>query len=622
MGKNKKDESDLQITDTYSKYRKGISYLQQFNFFNDTDKCHRFFEGDQWRGVNVPSNSGVSLPVLNIIKPILLYKIGVVAQKGFAINYSATNYDDPNLQIKATKVCDLLNADAQRNWENLNLDTATWEIALDSGITGEKYAYFFPKISKHTEITQPAIISPVISIDDEGNEIIESYDEIPAIESEFERLDGIEMKQVDGTNILFGDENNPELQEQPYILLPYRDSVRNVIAEAEDNGIPKEELDLIIADTDYDYQAGDRAKDEVNTSGNNGKCNVIVHFKKIDNVVHFKKTTKFATVQDWTKTGMKLYPIAGFLWNGLKGSARGLGEVLYNIPNQIEINRTKARELMQIKTSGNILAYNKRAIPDPSPLMNGSNIIGLDDDDAREIASLIAYLKPPPMNSEVRESSATLMNQTRELAGAGDIALGAVNPEKASGAAILAVRDAAAVPLNGQGARFRKFIEDIARILIDIKNGYSPNGIDVVIEEEIQSGVDNFGNPIMETVEVIETIPAEIMEKIKLSIKVDVSPADPWSKYAEGQRLEGILKMLLERGKFDEIDFIESLPDDTILSKQNILERLRSKQQPAPPPLPPNMPPGQAPPGANPPQIPLEAIMAMAGQGAGAPPIM
>jgi hypothetical protein len=68
---------------------------------------------------------------------------------------------------------------------------------------------------------------------------------------------------------------------------------------------------------------------------------------------------------------------------------------------------------------------------------------------------------------------------TRELAGAGDTATGQVNPESASGRAILAVQQASQAPMTEQKESYKNFIEDIAKIDLEYLVVYSEDGVNM-----------------------------------------------------------------------------------------------------------------------------------------------
>ena len=72
-------------------------------------------------------------------------------------------------------------------------------------------------------------------------------------------------------------------------------------------------------------------------------------------------------------------------------------------------------------------------------------------------------MNPSTYNPDARNLTDEIRNVSQELAGASDAALGNIDPSKASGQAILAVRDAAQAPMSRQVAKFKQFVEDIGR---------------------------------------------------------------------------------------------------------------------------------------------------------------
>ena len=106
------------------------------------------------------------------------------------------------------------------------------------------------------------------------------------------------------------------------------------------------------------------------------------------------------------------------------------------------------------------------------------------------------------IRDSIPTDSCTVVNQliqlTRELSGSADIATGQINPERASGTAILAVRDAAALPLNEQSAHQKQFIEDIARIWLNMWIAYNPNGLVVTNQAIDESGNETVNEEIVD----------------------------------------------------------------------------------------------------------------------------
>ena len=182
--------------------------------------------------------------------------------------------------------------------------------------------------------------------------------------------------------------------------------------------------------------------------------------------------------------GISLYPIAHFNWEEKEGSARGEGEVRYLIPNQIEVNRTEVRRVLTVKYQAypqKVVDVNK--IANPSALDAVGATIRTNGQPVDDVHKVVGTIPPAQMSPDVVKLQEDLIQVTRDLAGAGDTATGSVNPEDASGRAILAVQQASQAPMTEQKESYKNFIEDIARIWLEYLVAYSENGIDM--EEKI-----------------------------------------------------------------------------------------------------------------------------------------
>lgn len=507
-------QNEDEFTKIWKQYERGIDYLTRHSTFAKADECYRFYNGDQWYGL---ITGGEKPSCYNIIRPIVDYKLSMVAQNGMSIHYSSMNYDEKYHQM--TSICDKLNRHAEKTWERLKLERIIWDIISDACISGDSFAYFY-------------------------------HDN-----------DEIAMNTIDGTNVFLSDEQETEIQNQKYILIAQRLFVENIKEQARANGISEDEISLIVSDTETSRQTGERAKTEVEADEDGGKCISVLKMWKVDGTVHIARSVKNVVYQpDTAIEGMKLYPIAHFAWNLEKGSARGIGEVYARIPNQIEINKSLARLVAGIKQ------YAFPHIVYDSAVLNKENVdrlsvvgsnIGVNANKLQRVSDTIQYLQPASINPMASDIVNRMISTTRELAGAGDAVTGQINPEQASGAAIIAVRDAAALPLNGQVAAFRQFVEDIARIWYDMWTAYHPNGMEIVTESEKEGEAPEK-----------EMISAEDLQKLKIDVKVDVSPSNPFSKFAQEQALQN----LFGRGAITFEEYVKALDDDASAPKAKLQE--------------------------------------------------
>lgn len=495
-------------TTIWQVYQRGVDFLTKRDLYQRVEDSYAFAQGDQWRGLQT---GGERMPQLNFLRPTMKYGVAMVAQNGMTINYSSMDYS-PNRQM-SVQLCEKLNQYAAQTWERIKLDKLSWDIIQRAYIAGDDFAYFYDDSTtgKHT----------------------------------------LKMEMLDNTNVLLADEQNEDIQSQPYILIVQRRYVADVKAEAKANGITKSDIDNIIPDDEDEKQLT-----EVDEVDNSLKCITILKLYKKDKKIYIVRSTKTVIYQkDMVIDGLSLYPIAKYSWQPEHGFARGLGDIYDKIPNQIEVNKGLARLAIAAKEfSFPHIVYDGDKIADES--VKDLSVIGsqikINGGGVGKVGDMVSYMQAANINPLAKDIITDLITQTRDLAGAGDAVTGQVNPEKASGAAIIAVRDAAALPLNQQVASYKQFVEDIAAIWIDMWRAYMVDGIDIMIDEQ----------PVH--------IPYEALQGIEVDIRIDVSPTNPYSKYAQEQGLTNLFQA--QAITFDE--FVEALDDDSSIPKQKLQEIL------------------------------------------------
>ena len=514
------DLEELKTTELYQLYEKGLNYMRMMNVFRDTDINYRMYNGNQWEGAKI---EGIEQAQYNFIETIVNYKISVIHNNEWAVHFSSDNYESKEYRKTADKTCKMLDKKASKVWENDKMNIKVREATYDSAINDEGVIYV-----DYNKETQDPI-----------NEVLNKND------------------------VQYGNEQNPDIQTQPYIIISQRVPVSRVIEIAKENEVPESDLNLIIGDTDTNEQAGEDAKLE-----KDDMCTVITKMWKENGTVWFEKGTKYLTIKEPTDSGLHLYPIAHFNWKRKKGSARGEGDLRYLIPNQLELNKTLARMLLSIKQC----AYSQKVanvskIANPSALNQVGGIIKTKDGmTVDDVSKIFTYIQPSSMSTDVSKLMSDLISITRDLKNAGDIATGGVNPEDASGKAILAVQQASQQPLNEQLISLKQFIEDIARIWLDMWTVYSEEGMK--LEEEITD--PNTNEKYYELIDV----PATVFESLKGVVKVDITPKSPYDKYARELSLENLLKAgYFNAQRVKELRYYaEALPDDSVMPKQDILE--------------------------------------------------
>lgn len=520
------EQEEIQITDVWRLYEQGRDYCRKINMYADTDKNYRFYNGNQWLGLKV---SGVEPVQLNFIKPIVKYKIGTINSNLWAINYSSQNFENKNFRAVAERTCELLNKKAAKVWEKDGLDMKARRICKDSAINDIGIMY----VTYDAEEQSPI------------NEIIAKND------------------------IYFGNENDGDIQRQPYILIKQRRSVAEIQELARKEGVSEAKMQFIIGDSDYFEESGEAAKIE-----KDHKCTLVTKLYKKNGTIWYSKATRYAEIVADTDSGLKYYPVATMQWEEKEGSARGEGEVRHLIPNQIEVNKTLMRRIITVKQT----AYPQKVarmdkIQNPNAVNEVGGVIRITGADVDDVRKVFTNIEPAQMSADVEKLQNELIQLSRDLAGAGDIATGDVDPESASGKAILAVQQAAQQPLVEQLGALKQFIEDLARIWLDMFATYSVDGL--TLEEEVQD--PRTGEEAIQLVEV----PVTVLEELKATVKVDVTPKGAFDKYAQEVSLENLLKNgFFNIQRLAELKiYVELLDDDSVMPKQKLEEAIELMEE-------------------------------------------
>lgn len=520
------DLETFKETDIWQLYSEAQSYARLIGMYSDTDRNFRMYNGNQWEGVKVKD---VELVQLNFIKPIVKFKVGTINQNLWAINFSAENFENPEFMPTAVKVCELLNKKAAKIWERNNMDYYIRVLSKIAAINDEAVAYFY-----------------------------------------YDKKENMPILEVLAKNdIYYGNENDDNIEKQPYIIIKQRMPVINARDLAAKYQVPSDQINLIVGDMETSEESGESAKYE-----KDDMVTVLTKLYKKDGKLYYSKATRFVELKKETNTLLELYPVAHLPWEPKEGSARGEGEVRNLIPNQLEVNKTLMRRALVTKNT----AYPQKAVnvdnlQNPDALNKVGGILKFKGKEVSDISKVFSISNPAQMSTDVKQLQQDLIDITRALAGASESATGEVKPDEASGKAILAVQQASQLPLVEQIGTLKNFVESIARIWLNMTIIYNQNGMK--LEETVTDPTT--GQEITQLVD----IPASVMQELKASVKVDVTPTSAYDRFAQEVSLENLLKggwfspQLIGQLKM----YVKALPDNSTMPKQKILEMIKEQEK-------------------------------------------
>lgn len=517
---------ERKITNTFNLYEIGKNYNRLQNLYEEGTDNYNYYHGRQWEGLEKPNKKSKAYTepvVLNIVKPIVKYKTNIVNQNSYQIVFNPNTYETYEELESLRSVTKGLTQFVNRMWEKSQSGKKVRSIVKNACINSEGIIYF--------------------------------YNEDEMIESE----------EIDKNNIYYGNENDSDIQSQPYILVVFRKTVQEVKRMAKQyrengyNNLTDEEINGIVSDMDYFEQQGkEKMLMEVSPM-----CLVIKKFeRKEDGKIYVSESTQTCDLLEEQCTECKLYPFAHYTWEEEKGYARGVSEVKGLLANQREINKTATRRAIAVK----IGAYPKLVVDgehvkNPSALNKVGSTIELHNMKADDVNKVVSYLRPTSMSSDAYNLQQDLIQGTRELAGAGDTVTGNVDPTQASGKAILAVQQAAQQPLSEQVENYKYFLEDCAKIIFELIKVYYIDGITLYTNEDT---VNELGQT--ETLEKPFKLTQSELEQLDVNLKIDITPQSPYDKYAQ----EMSLLDLLGRGLITLEEFTEALSEDSSMPKPKL----------------------------------------------------
>lgn len=420
-------------TDSWNLLEVGKNYNRMQTLFEQAETNYDQYHGRQWKGLKKPKNSSEPI-VLNIIKPIVKNKVNTVNESSYQIIFNPNTYETEEELESLRAVSKGLTQFVMRMWEKSQSGKNVRSVVKNSCITSEGIIYFF----------------------DDDNKIM--------------------SEEVYKNNIFYGNENEQDIQNQPYILATFRKTVKEVkeearrYKEANKNNLTDEEIEQILSDMDY-FEETSRDKRVVEVSP---MCTVVRKFeRKEDGKIWVSESTRTCDILKEQPTGCELYPFAHYVWEEEAGYARGISEISSIIDNQRAINKIATRRNIATTVGAYPkLVVDSSCVVNPKTLNQVGSTVELKNVRADDVSKVINYLRPVSMSSDAYNLQQDLIQGTKELLGAGDVALGNVNPEQASGKAILAVMNASKQPLNEQVENFKFFLEDCAKIILDIIKVY------------------------------------------------------------------------------------------------------------------------------------------------------
>lgn len=548
-----------QIFEEYETGRTFKSGLGRKGLYEQGKINERFYIGDQWHG----ARCGNDRPLVrhNVIKRIGDYKMAVVASNPVTVNYSVEGV--PNTVGISDRARDERDAFAQGQispQDSMGLPPEE-ELAVTMTALSDYFKTTAERV-KFDDLEEQALRNAYVS----GTGVLYTYwdDKIRtglyADESGTTPIQGdIACEALDIENVYFGDPNLYDVQAQPYIIIAQRKSVADLQREARRNGRSETEIDAIKPDRDTGYMAGDRAEDEPEDSR---KATVLTKFWKEwakDGTCKIMASVavRGATIRYRWDTKLRLYPLAAFRWERRRNCAYGESEITYLIPNQIAINRMLTASVWAVMMLGMPLTLVNGDVVN-QPITNDPGQIIKINGTSEDMLNAVRYVNPPNFAPAFDNNIASLISNTLTQSGANDAALGDVRPDNTS--AIVAVREAATMPMQTVQNRFYSFVEDVARVWAEMwVTMYGRRSLKI----EDENGVWYM------------PFDGEKYRDLLISVKVDVGASALWSEIQSVNTLDNLLASQIITPK----QYLERLPKGSVPNLSGLIREMQEAQR-------------------------------------------
>ncbi|MBR2406443.1 MAG: hypothetical protein IKB04_09215 [Clostridia bacterium] len=543
----------------FAEYEQGVSYkagLGARGLYEQNRVNERFMVGDQWHG----ARCGNDRPLVrhNVIKRIGDYKMAVVGAGPVTVNYSAEGVPntlelkhrvgelreqflrgelpsvsgDEELALVMSALTDYFRVTAER----VGFDSLREAALRDAYVTGTGLLYTYWDESVQTGL------------------YADSARRVPI-------CGDLQCEVLDVENVYFGDPSCDDIQKQPYIILAQRRRVEDIQRLMKRHHRPAADIETVRADNENGYQSGDYGTVEQDGNRRALLLTKLCRHHGDDGRTHIRavQVCRGVTVRrDWD-LGVRLYPLAKFTWERRKNCAYGESEVTYLIPNQIAINRMLTASVWAVMMMGMpMLVVNGDLVQ--QPISNEPGQVVQVYGGATDVQNAMRYVDPPAFAPAFDNNIASLIQNTLTQSGANDSALGDVDPHNTS--AIIAVREAAMMPMQTVQNRFYAFLEDVARIWAEF-------WVSMYGERSLK----------VETAEGVWYLPFDgrRYRELLISARVEVGASTLWSESESIRTLDN----LFERQVITPVQYLKRLPRGTVPEVNGLI---RDLEQAAPPP--------------------------------------
>ena len=510
----------------YKLYDKGVQFNTQIGLYDTITKNENFFIGKQWEGVE---SNGLPTPVFNFLKRVTLFQIATISSDNISMQATPLSSTSEYSLGDLEQIADVMNKQFAELFERNKVVTKVREFMRNAAVDGDGATYSW-------------------------------FD--PDMETGQDAKGGIVTEIIENNRVIFGNPNDKHVQEQPWIIIPMRKQVDYVKKLAEKNGVKKDDIEAIQPDeTEYTSQMDQLTDDRVT---------LLLYFYKNDDTgtVWSMKCTRNLVIEKEKDTKLKLYPLTWMNWDYVQDCYHGQALISQLLPNQIFVNKLFAMSMISLMTTAYPkIIYDKTRVPRWDSRVGAA--IGINGGDMNTVAKI---MDPATISPQVSQFIDLAVNYTQNFMGASDAALGDTRPDNTS--AIVALQRASNAPLELVKLNMYECIEDLGRIYLDMMRAYyGRRYVQVKMLTKDELSRQPLGMNLQDS-DVNTPFDFSILNKIPMSLKLDVGASAYWSEIMTVQTLDN----LLMNGKLDLVDYLERIPEGYVSKRQELIEKLKGMQ--------------------------------------------
>lgn len=501
----------------FKEHDKSVKFKNQIGLYDTVRENENFFIGKQWEGVEL---NGLPNPQFNFLKRVVLFQVASILSDN--IKMQAAPLAVAPQQKLIEQIAEVVSNEFDALFEHNKIGGLLREYMRNAAVDGDGclYTYWDDSIETGQEL-KGAIVTEVI----------------------------------ENTRVHFGNPNERNPQNQPYIIIERRRMLDEVKRTAKENGVS--DIDNIKTDTDTIDGASRLSDDHVT---------VLIRFWrdiKTGKIWACECVKDVMIRQPWSLE-IRKYPITWLNWDYQQDCYHGMAMITGLIPNQKFVNKTYAMVQMSLMMSAfPKIVYDKNRIAG-----KWSNQVGAAIAVNGDVNNIAKVLEPAQVSPQISQFIDSTINYTQTFLGATSAAMGDTRPDNTS--AIIALQRASAIPSEITKQNLFQSVEDLGQIYMEFMIvNYGTRMVRAPKPDLTGLPID----PAMVQAETMEFDFATLRD-VPMSLKLDVGASSYWSEIASMQTLDN----LLMQGKIGLDDYLERVPAGYIPKKQELIEKVRGAQ--------------------------------------------